>query len=305
MKIRNKLVGGGKASNGLDLAIAVGALVIAAMAYPKFAFATVLGSDPGDFVALPEETHLGLLYLQHAERKSLMANDRSVPNAPNLVSDIGVARYVYYTTLGGYLISPEIVAPFGSLRLNGSVDDSAAGAGDPVIGSALWLVNQPNERYFALAGYVGVPVGNYDKDEALNLGENRWRGIAQANYTERLYGNLWGEATLEYVTYGDNKDYLGDSTLEQKDTYELHTHLRYQWTPATSTSVSWYHLEGGETKVDGVSQDNRLKTDRYALSLGHFVTPQTQLMVQYGQDFNVENGFKEQSRVNFRIAHVF
>jgi hypothetical protein len=37
----------------------------------------------------------------------------------------------------------------------------------------------------------------------------------------------------------------------------------------------------------------------------YFVTPKAQLLATLGRDLSVENGFKEESRVNLRLLYVF
>lgn len=62
--------------------------------------------DPGDFVPAPEGTTTGLLYFQHAERDRLYSQGRQSVNDPRLVSDVGIARLVHYTRIGGLTVAP-------------------------------------------------------------------------------------------------------------------------------------------------------------------------------------------------------
>jgi hypothetical protein len=142
-----------------------GLFVIAAMAHAMAAEAAELSTDPGDYVALPPGTDLGLLYYQHAERDRVKVDGNTVTKNFELDSDIGIARFIHWTQLGNFTVTPQIILPFGNLDLSGGQSRTAAGVGDPVVGSAIWLINDPvNERYLAVAGFVGIPVGTYDAD---------------------------------------------------------------------------------------------------------------------------------------------
>ena len=57
--------------------------------------------------------------------------------------------------------------------------------------------------------------------------------------------------------------------------------------------------------VGGLEQDDRVNTNRWLATYATFVDPTVQLQVQAGQDINVENGFEEDTRVNFRVLKVF
>lgn len=92
-------------------------LLAAALAAGAFqASAAELSTDPGDMVALPAGTELGVFYYQHAERDKVNVDGHSVPTNFGLNSDIMVARYVEWMDVGGYTITPQIIVPFGRLK---------------------------------------------------------------------------------------------------------------------------------------------------------------------------------------------
>lgn len=132
--------------------------------------------DIGDFVPAPEGTTVGLLYLQHAERDKLYAQGQQTVRAPRLVSDVGIARLVHYTTLGGLTVGPQILVPFGQLDAGRDTSSlgKTSGVGDVILAAPVWLINDSASRtYLAIAPYLYLPTGSYSHDSQINLGENR------------------------------------------------------------------------------------------------------------------------------------
>lgn len=265
--------------------------------------------EAGDYTALPEGTNLGLLYYQHAERKSLYADGHKAPIDARLDSDIGILRGVHFMKLGDFIIDPQFLLPFGSLRAKddtkGLGNDS--GTGDLILASTIWLLNDPaKRRYFGITPYVYAPTGSYDKDHALNLGENRWKYVLQAGYitglTEKLTLDLVGDVTF----FGNNDDYgLTGATLKQSALYQGQAFLRYNFTERFDVRAGISRLWGGESKVDGERLDDEPDTRKFTVGASYFVTPGTQLMVNYGRDLSVENGFREEDRINLRVLQIF
>ncbi|NMG32907.1 transporter [Azoarcus sp. TTM-91] len=272
--------------------------------------AAEIATDPGDYAALPPGTDLGILYLQHTERDAYYAGGDKLPGRFRLETDIGLLRWVHYARLGDYVIDPQLILPFGTVRLKtpfaGLSSTSASGVGDPLVGGTLWLVNQAEEkRWLGLSAFVSIPVGSYDDDKGpVNVGENRWKGIFQAGYVTALPANFMLDLIGEYAVYGENDDFLG-MKRKQDPSYGLQAHLRYLFSPSTHAAVSYYRDYGGETKLDGVRQDDRLRNDRWLLTFATFVAPTVQLQAQYGQALRVENGARESSRFNLRLLKVF
>ncbi|NER65506.1 transporter, partial [Pseudomonas sp. MAFF212427] len=105
--------------------------------------------DAGDYTALPEGTNLGMLYYQHAERRSLYADGHEQPGKPGLDSDIGILRGVHFMKLGGFTIDPQFLLPFGQLegqRDTAGLGKSDAGIGDLILASTVWLVERAEAK---------------------------------------------------------------------------------------------------------------------------------------------------------------
>lgn len=274
------------------------------------AFAAEIATDPGDYTALPAGTNLAILYYQHASRRSVYSGGEKAPIDFKLDTDIGLLRFVHYVDVGGFIVDPQIILPFGRVALEtqlGSLTPrTATGIGDPMLAATVWLYNDQEERqWFGITPAVSIPLGNYKDDYGpVNVGENRWKGILQAAYSRPLFGELMLDVVGEYSVYGDNDDYLG-TTKSQKPGYGIQTHLRYDFAPTSRVALSYYQDWGGETTVGGVDQNDRKSNGRMLATFATFVTPSVQLQLQGGTDLFVENGPRESARFNLRFLKVF
>lgn len=271
--------------------------------------AHALDVDAGDYTALPEGTRLLALYGQYAERDSLYINNDKLAGDYGLDSQVGILRGVYYTKLGDYIVDPQFLLPFGKLEAEGDLSalGEASGVGDLIVAATVWLVNNPQEKeYFGVTPFLFLPTGSYDKGDTLNLGENRYKLTLQAGYikglTEKTTLDLIGDVTF----YGDNDDFTAAKlTLEQDASYQLQAYLRYNVTPTfdlrAGVSKSWI----GETSVEGVDSGDDAEVSKYQVGFGWFFTPTTQLLATYGSDLSVDNGFKEDARLNLRLLTLF
>jgi hypothetical protein len=266
--------------------------------------------DAGDYTALPVGTNLAVLYYQNASRDSMYSQGAKAAGNNKLDSDVGILRGVHFMELGGYTIDPQFLLPFGNLDAGGDLDSvlgEESGVGDLILASTIWLVNKPAENtYFGLTPYLYVPTGTYDHNETLNLGENRWKFALQAGYITNITDKIAFDIAADVTYFGDNDEFgAGKATLKQEPAYQLQSYLRYQinpsWDIRAGISQSW----GGETEVNGVKQNDEAEITKASLGTSYFVAPDLQLMVNYGQDLDVENGFKEDHRLNFRLLKVF
>lgn len=272
--------------------------------------AQAIDVDAGEYAAaLPAGSNIGLLYLQHAERRSLYSDGHKVAIKAGLDSDIGILRVAHYQQLGDYRVNTQFLLPFG--RLEGTRDNEglgqANGVGDLILASTLWLVNDPAQnRYWGIAPYLYVPTGNYNRDDALNLGENRWKMTLQTGYVTGLSENLSLDLTADVTLFGKNDDLTSQGlTLRQKPLWQAQTYLRYAVTPKLSVHVGASQLWGGETRIDGQDQDDEPDTSKYRVGGSYWMTPTFQALLNYGQDVSVDNGFKERQRLNLRLLWVF
>lgn len=272
--------------------------------------AAEIATDAGDYAALPPGVDLGIVYAQHTERDAFFIGGDKLPTRFRLDTDIGLLRWVHYTKIGDFVIDPQVILPFGTVRLKTDFGPlrrtSSTGVGDPLIGATLWLLNRSEaQQWFGVTAAVSVPVGDYDDDKGpVNVGENRWKGIFHAGYVTALPANFMLDVIAEYAVYGENDNFLG-FTRKQDPSYGLQAHLRYMLSPTTHVALSYYRDYGGESRLNGVNQNDRMNNGRWLATFATFVAPTVQLQAQYGQATSVENGAKEANRFNLRAVKVF
>ncbi len=262
--------------------------------------------DAGDYDTAPAGTTLGLLYAQHAERDALYNNSHKVAGDNGLDSDIGIARLVHYTDIAGIRVLPQILIPFGRLEGKGDTSSlgSASGIGDVIVAIPTWLINDTkNSTYLGITPYLYLPTGNYDRNKALNLGENRYKGNLQVAFSTHLAPQIAWDVAGDVTVYGDNSDALG-GTLKQSLGYQVQTNARYLLSPKADLRAGISYANAGETKQNGVTADANTQS-KFWVGTAFWPLDKTQVILTYGQDIKVENGFKESNRVNLRLLQVF
>lgn len=113
---------------------------------------------------------------------------------------------------------------------------------------------------------VSVPIGQYDEEKLVNLGNNRWFikpdiGISKA----------WGPLTLELSAgatfFSKNTDYFGGKSLEQDPVYSAQAHFTYNLGRHVWAAVSYVYDYGGQTTLDGVKNDDAQRNSRLGVTL--------------------------------------
>lgn len=265
--------------------------------------------DSADFMPAPEGTTMGLLYAQYAKRDRLYQDGKQVLDDPSLNSTIGIARLVHYMKFNEITVAPQFLLPFGKLDAG---EDTVAlgkksGIGDIIVATPFWLINDVNSRsYLVFAPYLALPTGKYDHEDPLNLGENRWKFTFQVGavkgFSEKWYVDLTGDVTF----YGKNDDYgATNSMMEQDPLYQGQIYLRHQFSPTANGFVGLSQTFGGETKVNGISNNDDPRQTKISIGGSSFISPKTQILVTIARDLKVENGFMENARINMRLLHIF
>ncbi|WP_260927596.1 transporter [Novosphingobium sp. 9] len=265
--------------------------------------------DAGDYVPAPPGTQLALVYMQYAHSDSLYADGKKVDDDAKLDTAVAIARYVGFTKIAGMTLDYQVLQPFGHLEGGGSTKSlgKTTGFGDTILVSTLWLYeNKDSQSYFGVTPYLYIPTGDYKAERGLNMGENRWKGSFQAVYSQGFGKHFVAEVAGDVMVYGKNTDYgASSSTLTQKTTWRVQGFARYLIDDKNEINARLMYVGGGETKIDGIAQDNRTGTTSVLGTWRRTLSPKWQLMTQVGTDLSVENGFREGIRGQLRILRIF
>ncbi len=282
--------------------------VAAVLATGVMTDACAIDVDPGDYIPAPAGTTAALLYFQHAERDSSYTSASRNAGNPLLASDVAIVRLIHYMNIGGYIVSPQVLLPFASLR--GGRDIKALGKenamGDIILAAPVWLVNDTvKSTFFAVTPYLYLPTGSYSKGRSLNVGENRWKFNLQAGLAQQLSGPWSLDLTGDVMVFGENTDYGSGGNLRQKALYQLQSSLRYQFSATTNAYAGLSRTWGGQSRLNGVANHDQAGQLKMSFGASTFVGPRTQIMASLGRDLSVDNGFKENFRANLRLLHMF
>jgi len=267
-----------------------------------------LDIDGGDYTPLPAGTNMALLYYHHSHADNAYAHGRGVGGSTHLSQDIGTLRMIHFMEVGGYIIDPQLLLPFGHIdgKEGGSDLGSANGLGDLILANTVWLVNNPAAgTYFGVTPMITLPSGSYDKDDSLNLGENRHKYTLQLGLSQKITDRLVLDAAFDGTHFGDNDRYGSTrSTLSERALYQGQVIARYNLTPSLDVRTAYSRQWGGEQFVDGVSQ-GRPGESKYSIGTAYMLPSKTQLILGWGRDTSIDNGFKTQSQLSVRIAQLF
>ena len=298
-----------------SLAIVATRVAATALTLALTAPAYAVDTDPGDYTALPDGANAFLLYGQYAQRNAAYADGTKVPISPSLKSEVGIARFLHVVRIDDrWTVDPNVLLPFGHLKASGDVSalGSASGVGDLILAPAFkYKVDPASGETFGFTPYVFVPTGTYHADQPLNLGEHRWKLALQAAYTRPLAPKWRWDAVADVTFHGDNDKCRAacgsatDLTLKRDALYELQGHLRYEASAALFGAVSLTHSWGGESHVGDTPLGDRVRTTAVRFTGAYFIASNTQLLATLARDLAVENGLRENVRVNLRVLYLF
>jgi hypothetical protein len=251
--------------------------------------------DPAHVVSASADVQAEVLMAGYARTFSLF--DRSAMAA--LLLPMG--RISGETTIGGR-----------------SFDEGTTGFGDPMLEFDINVVGPPAIKDIpAIVRYepgfsldiladLAFPVGEYDSDDALNLGQNRWYGRVCAPATLQLGSWVPGQRTTVEVLpsvwfFSENDDYVG-STLETDPLFQLEGHLTRDFVEMLWGSLDATWLVGGKSSIDG-EDGNSLGEVGVGFTLGYQVSKNIQLTAGYMATVN-DNDDSDMSLGVFRFSLV-
>ena len=230
----------------------------------------------------------------------------TVTPGANFDANLAIAGYARTFSLFDRAAMAAILLPMGNISgdvsvAGNSVSQSANGFGDPmlefninVIGPRAQKTLPDVQRYepgfsVDLLADLALPIGEYDSNQPLNVGQNRWYGRLGMPIIWQLGAWVPGRrTTLEFLPavwiFGDNDDYVGQ-TLETDPLFQLDAHLSRDFTERLwgSLDAAWY--EGGQATINGV-QGKKLDNLGIGLTLGYTINENLNLTLGYKSTIN-------------------
>jgi hypothetical protein len=166
----------------------------------------------------------------------------------------------------------------GDPRLRLSINFLGAPALDPQE-LRRYRAARPINTIAGAAVAITLPLGDYERDKLLNLGHNRFSIRPQLGVVHTR-GPWSYELTGSVFFYTDNNDFVG-TRREQDPLLTLQSHLIYNSPRGWWTAISAAYDEGGESRIGGVSRDDRRRDLLYGISAGFAVNRHASLNLAY------------------------
>ena len=235
-----------------------------------------------------------------------------------------VAGYARSFTAFDNAAMVAVLLPMGRVSAEASLggkdfDESARGFGDPTVEFVVNLVgpdpimNIPDAlRYepgFSLDLLIDVipPIGEYDNDQLVNLGQNRWMGRVATPIVWQLGDWVPGRrTTLELLPsiwlFDDNDDFLGNE-LSTDAKYQLEAHLTRDFHQDLWGSFDMNWVKGAESTIDGVEGDE-IDMVGLGFTLGYHINSNIQFTAGYMSSID-DSDPGDLSMDIFRLSLVF
>jgi hypothetical protein len=248
-------------------------------------------------------------------------------------ANIFVANYVRHTTLfnrpssysfalAGGNIDAQIDAKSPSQFLppgtSGAFNQSSSGYADPTMQMVVNLFGTPPlKANFDLIDYeptwnvdaavmVGVPVGEYDNNKLVNLGQNRWFGRVALPVTYNFGVFTRGYMkSFEFIPsvwlFEDNGDFMGQK-LKNDPMWQLEAHLTNDFTPGFWGSLDALYRSGFQSQIDSVNVGSELDIGNVGFTLNYQATDN--LSMRTGVSSNVF-GDKDLDNSMLRLQFIY
>lgn len=211
-----------------------------------------------------------------------------------------IGSYVRTFEVAGRSARVDVLVPYSIGEWTGRLEGEPAstersGLGDPRIRLSVNLTGAPplkGEEYvayrranpvtttFGAALAVTLPLGQYDPNRLINLGQNRFSIRPQLGVLHTR-GPWSVELSGSIFFFTQNTEFFGDSVLQRDPVYGLQAHV------VRSFGRGWWIAGGagwglgGETEVDGVNADNHIGDFLAGVSVGAPVARNQSVKIGY------------------------
>ncbi len=201
-----------------------------------------------------------------------------------------------------------------------TTNQRASGYGDTMVEFAINLVGRPPiknipdllryEPGFSLDLIVDVafPIGEYDENAQVNIGQNRWFGRVGAPIVWQFGPWVPGRrTTLDLLPslwlFGDNDDFQGN-TLKTDPMFQLEAHFTRDFTETFWGSLDATWVTGGESTIGSRPPGESLNNVGVGFTLGYPLSENVQLTIGYMA--TISDSAPDDLRMDgFRISFVY
>ncbi len=232
----------------------------------------------------------------------------------DIEANLVIANYFHYTTLfnrpssyaltlAGGSVDMDVTATPSTPLIPGMVagtSESASGYADPALMLTVNLLGAPPlKTNFDLIDYeptytldistmLAVPIGAYDDDKMLNLGQNRWFGRVALPFTYHFGVFSPGyRKSLEVIpsvwVFAENDDFLGQK-MENDPMLQLEAHLTNDFTPHFYGSLDLLYRGGFQSEIDGVEMGGEIDIGSLGFTLNYQATDNLSIRTSFSSN---------------------
>jgi hypothetical protein len=200
----------------------------------------------------------------------------------NLQIHSGVLAYARALDVGGKSGKMDVIVPYADLSGSAMVENQlrerqVSGFVDPRFRFSVNPYGAPALSLEEFAGFqqdliigasiqVSAPLGQYDDDKLVNLGNNRWF-VKPDIGVSKAWGDLVVEWSAAVFLFSDNDDFFGGNELEQDPVYTTQLHVTYSFGPGIWAALSGTYEYGGRTAVNDEGVDDLQQNGRVGAPL--------------------------------------
>ena len=272
------------------LLLVVFPLSVSAQTPPRFYWKDLIGIE-----AIP------LIHMDMSGNTNPLDTAHTFSPGASFEAEVAIGGYVRTFIAFDRSAMAAVLLPMGRVSgeasvLGNSFDETARGFGDPTFEFVVNLIgpdpirNIPDSlRYepgFSLDLLVDViaPIGEYDDDQLINLGQNRWVGRIGVPIVWQIGDWVPGRrTTLELLPsiwfFDDNDDFVGNE-LSTDSKFQLEAHLTKDFHQDYWASFDMNWVKGAESSINGV-EGEEIDSVGVGFTLGYTINNNTRFTAGY------------------------
>jgi hypothetical protein len=177
----------------------------------------------------------------------------------------------------------DFTIPYTTGRWEGLLEGKPAstrrrGFNDPRVRFTVNLLGSPAQRgdgfsqkdintIVGMAVDITAPLGEYQEEKLINLGENHWVIRPQLGIVHN-WGRWAAELTSSIWFHTDNDELAGNLNREQDPLFSAQAHLIYTLRPGLWASLSAAYGGGAQSTIDGMTANDRVGKFLWSVAVG-------------------------------------